>query len=113
MCEGYVVVGDIVEEVYFALVEEETGSDGMDWSITPSFVEETTILIETLEKVDIWLGSKPVKITDFKVGPLPMLAQKKPDVGSNLRNGTCCMSHRCRRSRTSTSYPQQYAQDDF
>lgn len=46
MCEGYMVISDIVEEVNLVFFEKETGSDGVDWSITPSLVEETTVLVE-------------------------------------------------------------------
>lgn len=42
----------------------------MNWRIAPSFVEETTILVERIEKIDISLGSQPVQVTNFKVGPL-------------------------------------------
>lgn len=47
----------------------------MDWSIAPSFVEETSILVEGLEEVDVGFRAKPFKVADFKVGPLIRLAK--------------------------------------
>lgn len=43
--EGNVVVGDIVEKLDLVLVQEQTSSNGMDRRVTPSFVEEATILV--------------------------------------------------------------------
>jgi hypothetical protein len=42
----------------------------MHWCITPTFVKESTILIESLKIVKICLGTEPVEVTDFKIGPL-------------------------------------------
>src|SRR5450432_1923244 len=42
----------------------------MHWCITPTFVKESTILIESLKIVEICLGTEPVEVTDFKIGPL-------------------------------------------
>jgi len=67
--EWNVVVGNIVEEMDFVLVKEEAGSDRMYWSITPTLVEESTILVERLEKVEIGFRSKPIQVTNFEVGP--------------------------------------------
>ena len=75
MCERDVVICDFVEEVYFALVEKKTGSDGMHWSITPTFVEETAVSVEALKKVNVSLGPKPFEVPNFKVGPLRKLAR--------------------------------------
>ena len=55
MGEWHVVVCNVVEEVNLALVEEQTGCDRVDWRVTPSFVEETTILVKSIKEVDVGL----------------------------------------------------------
>jgi hypothetical protein len=68
--EGNVVVGNVVEEVDFLLLECETGCDGVDGSVTPTLVEETAILVEGLEVVEVGGAAEPVEVADFEVGPL-------------------------------------------
>jgi hypothetical protein len=68
--EGYVVVGNIVEEVDFLLLERETGCDGVDGSIAPTFVEETAVLVEGVKVVEVGGAAEPVEVSDFEVGPL-------------------------------------------
>lgn len=68
--EGNVVVGDVVEEVNLLLLKEKTSSDRVDGSITPSLVEETTVLVERLKEVKVGLASEPRQATNLKVGPL-------------------------------------------
>ena len=68
--EGNVVVGNIVEEVDFLLLEGEAGCDGVDGCVTPAFVEETAVLVERLEVVDVGGAAEPVEVADFEVGPL-------------------------------------------
>ena len=70
MGEGDVVVCDVVEEVDLILLQHQRRGDGVDWSIAPSLVEETAILVERCEVVDISLGPQPLQATDFEVGPL-------------------------------------------
>lgn len=53
MREWDVVVCDIVKEVDFGFIEQETRSDRVDWCITPSFVEETAVFVECFEEVDV------------------------------------------------------------
>lgn len=55
MREGDMVVGDVVEEVDLVLFEEETCSDRVDGSITPTLVEEPAVFVETVEEVDVRL----------------------------------------------------------
>lgn len=55
--EGYVVIRNIVEEVNFFLLQEQTGCDRMDRRITPTLIEEASILVERFKEVEIWLGS--------------------------------------------------------
>ena len=68
--EGNVVVGNVVEEVDFLLLECETGCDGMDRSIAPAFVEETAVLVEGVKVVEVGGAAEPVEVSDFEVGPL-------------------------------------------
>jgi hypothetical protein len=69
MSERNVIVGDILEEVNLLLLKEKTSSDRMDRSITPSLVEETTVLVKRLEEIEVRLASEPGQATNLKVGP--------------------------------------------
>lgn len=69
-----VPVGDVVEEVNLISVQEETRSDGMDGSISPSLVEETAVLVKRLEEVEVGLASEPVQVANLKVGPLEFVS---------------------------------------
>ena len=53
MREWYMVIGNIVEEVDFLLLEGQTGGDRMDWSVSPAFVKETTVLIQLFKVIYI------------------------------------------------------------
>lgn len=68
--ERNVVVGNVVKEVNLILGQHKTGGDRVNRCITPSLVEETTILVKRLEVVDVLLGSEPVKVTNLEVRPL-------------------------------------------
>jgi hypothetical protein len=68
--EWNVVVGDVFEEMDFIFVQEKTGSNRMYWSIAPTLVEESTILVQRFEKVDVRFRSEPIEVTNFKIGPL-------------------------------------------
>lgn len=70
MSERNVIVGDILEEVNLLLLKEKTSSDRVDRSITPSLVEETTVLVKRLEEIEVRLASEPGQATNLKVGPL-------------------------------------------
>ncbi len=65
-----VIVGNVVEKVNLLFSQEKSGGDGVDGSISPSFVEETSILVQRLEIIEVGLGSKPVEVADFEIGPL-------------------------------------------
>lgn len=65
-----VVVCDVVKEVDLLLLQQKSGSNGVDGCVSPSLIEETTIHVEGLEKVDVCLGSEPFKVTNLEVGPL-------------------------------------------
>ncbi len=70
MRERYVVVSDVVKEMDLFLLQEETSGNRMDWSITPTLIKESTILVERLEKVKVCLRSQPVEVADFEIRPL-------------------------------------------
>lgn len=70
MCEWNMPVSNLVEKVYFLLLQQKTGGNGVHRRITPSLVEETAILIQDVEKIDVGFRSQPIKVTNFKVGPL-------------------------------------------
>jgi len=55
VCEGDVVVCNVIEEVDFVPVEKETCGDRVHGSITPSLVEEATIFVESLKEVEVSL----------------------------------------------------------
>jgi hypothetical protein len=74
MRKRHMIVSNIVEKVKLVSIEHQTGGNAVYWSITPSFVEETTRLVEVLKVVHVGFGAEPVEITDFKVGPLVQLA---------------------------------------
>lgn len=97
--EGDVVVGNIVEEVDFLLFQGEAGSDGVDRSVAPAFVEETAVLVERLEVVNVGGAAEPVEVTDFEVGPLIWVSLLAESGGLRVysRNGSGCRCHRRRR----------------
>ena len=72
MGEGDVVVGNVVEEVDFLLLECQAGCDGVDGGISPALVEETAVLVEGVEVIEVGGAAKPVEVADFEVGPLDM-----------------------------------------
>lgn len=55
MGERYMVIGDIIEEMYFLFLQCQCSTDGMDWGVAPSFVEETAVSVEGIEEVQIGL----------------------------------------------------------
>jgi hypothetical protein len=42
----------------------------MYWSVAPTLVEESTILVKRFEIVGVGFRSQPIEVTNFKVGPL-------------------------------------------
>ncbi|KAL8938534.1 MAG: hypothetical protein Q9211_003167, partial [Gyalolechia sp. 1 TL-2023] len=65
--ERYVIVRNVIKEVDFFLLQEKAGTDGMNRGISPALVEETTVLIEAVEKVRVGLRSEPVKVANLEV----------------------------------------------
>lgn len=74
VCEWNVPVTDIVEEVNLLFGEEKRGCDGVDRSISPSLIKEAAFVIKVLEEITVCLGTQPVQVTNFEVGPLVRLA---------------------------------------
>lgn len=70
MGERNMVIGNVVEEVNLVFLEEQPRSDRVYRSITPSLIEEAAILVELVEVIRVGLGSKPIEIPNFEVGPL-------------------------------------------
>ncbi len=70
MREGHVIIGDIVEEVDFLLLEEKTSGDGVHRSIAPAFVKEATVSIEGIEIIEVGRRPQPVEVSDLEIGPL-------------------------------------------
>jgi hypothetical protein len=68
--EWYVIIRDVVKELDFIFVQQETGSNRVYRSITPALVEESAILVKGFEKVNIGFGPEPIKVSDLEVGPL-------------------------------------------
>jgi hypothetical protein len=53
--EWYVIVRNIIEEVDFLLLQEKTCGNGVNWSITPTFIEESSVLVEGLKEIQVCL----------------------------------------------------------
>jgi len=57
----------VIEEVDLVLRKEKSRCNGVDGSITPAFVEESTILIQRIEVVGVRLTAKPIKVSNFEI----------------------------------------------
>ena len=68
--EWDVVVRNVVEEMDLFLLEHETCGNRVHWSITPSLVKETTVLVQSIKVINVRLRAQPVQATNLKVGPL-------------------------------------------
>ena len=53
MGERHMVVGNVIEEVDLLFLQGQSCTDGMYRGVTPSFVEETAILVEEVEVVHV------------------------------------------------------------
>lgn len=69
MSERDVPVGNVVEEMNVALVQQESSCNGVNWGIAPSFIKEATVTVKRFEEVNVRLASEPVQIADLEVGP--------------------------------------------
>lgn len=78
VCKGHMPVSNVVEELDFALVEHEACRNGVDGCISPALVEETTVLVQRLEKVNVLLAAQPIQAANLKVGPLSILVSHFP-----------------------------------
>lgn len=50
-----VVVCNVVEEMDLVLGQHESGSDGVNRCIAPTLIEESAVLIQRLEEIDVSL----------------------------------------------------------
>jgi len=73
--EWDMIICNVIEEVDFFFFEKQTCGNGVDWSITPTLVEEPTIFIKSLEVVQVGFWPEPVEITNFKVRPLKFISK--------------------------------------
>jgi hypothetical protein len=55
MRERDVIVCDVVEKVNVLFRQKEGGGDRVDGSISPSFVKETPVLVQSLEIIEVGL----------------------------------------------------------
>lgn len=78
VCEGDMPVSNVVEEVDFTLVEHEPCSNGVDRRISPTLVEETTVLVQRLKVINVLLAAQPLQTANLKVGPLLFLVSHFP-----------------------------------
>lgn len=68
--EGNVVVSNLIPELDLFLLQQQSGGDGVDGCVAPSFIEEATVLVERAEIVDVLLGPQPIQTSNFEVRPL-------------------------------------------
>lgn len=63
------LVSNVAEPVYFALILEQAQRDAMNGCITPALVEETARAIEVVEVVAKCLAAPEGQVTNFEIGP--------------------------------------------
>lgn len=67
MREWDMVIGNIVPEVNFFFLQHQRSGDGVNRCIAPSLIEETTILVQRREIVNVGIGSQPFQTANLKV----------------------------------------------
>lgn len=65
--ERNVVVGNVVEEMDLLLGQQDPGGDRVDGGVAPALVEETAILVQRAEVIDILVGPQPVQAANLEV----------------------------------------------
>ncbi len=55
MRERHMIISDVVEEVDLLLLEEQASSDRVYGGVTPALVEEATIVVESVEEIQVRL----------------------------------------------------------
>lgn len=63
------IIRNIIKEVNLLLLQHQSSSNTMHRSITPSLVEESSVLIQGVEVVRVCLASEPVEVADLEVRP--------------------------------------------
>ena len=66
MSEGNMIVSYVVEEFDLGLVQQEPGTNGVNRSVAPSLVEESTVFVERFEEVDVRFRSEPLQDCLFR-----------------------------------------------
>jgi hypothetical protein len=122
MCEGNVVICNLVEKVNLFLLEHDAGRNGMDWGVSPSLIEEATVVVKSFKVVNILLRSQPLQASNLKVGPLSKISVSNSDSNSdsnsrtrndrNSQSDICCMSSLHHHSRNPWHFLLQYAPGD-
>lgn len=67
--EGNVLVADVTEPVYLALVFEQAECDAVHRCIAPALVEEATRAVKVFKVVAVFLAAPEAQVGDLKVGP--------------------------------------------
>jgi hypothetical protein len=71
------VIGNVIEKMNFVLLEHQRGSNAVDWSIPPAFVEEAASPVQMAKVVDVLFRSQPIKVSNLEVGPLKLWLARK------------------------------------
>jgi hypothetical protein len=69
MLERLVSITNLFEEVDLILPGEKSCADTVDGGISPSFVVESTLLVQMLEIFGVCFAAPKVEITNLKVTP--------------------------------------------
>jgi len=67
MLERFMSISNIVKPVNLGFVCEQSSTDRMDGSISPSFIVESTFLIEEIEEIHVCLRTPEVEISYFEI----------------------------------------------
>ena len=70
MCEWDMVVGNLIPEMNFLFLQHQSCGNRVNRCVAPSLIEETTVLVQRSEIVNISVGPQPLQAANFKVGPL-------------------------------------------
>jgi len=97
-------ITDIVKEVDLTFVGEKCCSDRMDWCVSPSFIVETSLLIQMIKEVHVCLRTPEGERSDLEIGPdwsSQRDAIKEVSILVTCTyNDTCCRSLLHHRSKT-------------
>ena len=63
------IIRNVIKKMNLLLLQHQSSSNRVHRSITPSLVEESSVLIQGVEVVGVCLASEPVEIADLEVRP--------------------------------------------